>query len=186
MSAPEDAGRDPGRPLRHTARAALLALGGASWPRLGSNGAGCRDPEPPACRDHPFRPANAGFAVAWSDRFRERFSGAPLKRIALACDGTTVRGEAVVTEFGLEGGAVYALSRSLRAAIAVRGNARPSGSAARSDPGCPRPPPVRRPARRFDRDPPAQGRGPRPRSGRASCARQAVAPSRPIRGNSPG
>ncbi len=61
--------------------------------------------------------------MAWSDVFRQRFAGAPLKRIALACDGATARGEAVITQDGLEGGAVYALSRVLREAIAARGSA---------------------------------------------------------------
>ncbi|WP_457105494.1 TIGR03862 family flavoprotein [Methylobacterium sp. P5_C11] len=114
----------PDGPRAIRPRAALLALGGASWPRLGSDGRWVPLLEGLGVAVTPLQAANAGFAVAWSDRFRERFSGAPLKRIALACDGTTVRGEAVVTKSGLEGGAVYALSRSLRAAIAVRGTAR--------------------------------------------------------------
>ncbi|MBP1183625.1 putative flavoprotein (TIGR03862 family) [Methylobacterium sp. PvR107] len=105
-------------------RATLLALGGASWPRLGSDGRWVPLLEGLGVAVAPLRPANAGFAVAWSDLFRERFSGAPLKRVALACDGAAVRGEAVVTEAGLEGGAIYALSRLLREAIAARGSAR--------------------------------------------------------------
>ncbi len=97
----------------------ILALGGASWPRLGSDGAWAGLFDDVA----PFRPANAGFDVAWSDVFRERFAGAPLKPIALAFDGRSVRGEAVITRYGLEGGGVYALSPALRAAIDARGRA---------------------------------------------------------------
>jgi len=105
-------------------RATLLALGGASWPRLGSDGRWVPLLEGLGVAVTPLEPSNAGFAAAWSDRFRERFSGAPLKRVALACAGTTVRGEAVITDSGIEGGAVYALSRVLRDAIAARGSAR--------------------------------------------------------------
>lgn len=104
-------------------RATLLALGGASWPRLGSDGRWVPLLEGLGVAVAPLRPANVGFAVAWSDLFRQRFAGAPLKRIALACDGATARGEAVITQDGLEGGAVYALSRVLREAIAARGRA---------------------------------------------------------------
>jgi uncharacterized flavoprotein (TIGR03862 family) len=99
--------------------ATVLALGGASWPRLGSDGAWAGLLEGVA----PLRPANCGFHIAWSEHFRSRFAGAPLKRIALSFDGTTVRGEAVVTAAGIEGGAVYALSGPLREAIAAGGPA---------------------------------------------------------------
>ncbi len=105
-------------------RATLLALGGASWPRLGSDGRWVPLLEGLGVAVAPLRPANAGFAVAWSDLFRERFAGAPLKRVALTCAGTTVRGEAVITQSGLEGGAIYALSRLVREAIAARSSAR--------------------------------------------------------------
>ncbi|WP_267425935.1 TIGR03862 family flavoprotein [Methylobacterium sp. GC_Met_2] len=113
----------PDGPLEIRPRATLLALGGASWPRLGSDGRWVPLLEGLGVAVSPLRPANVGFAVAWSDLFRQRFVGAPLKRVALACDGATARGEAVVTQTGLEGGAVYALSRILREAIAARGSA---------------------------------------------------------------
>jgi uncharacterized flavoprotein (TIGR03862 family) len=103
------------------AEAVVLALGGASWPHLGADGgwtALLRDVEVA-----PLRPANCGFAVAWSDVFRSRFAGAPLKRIALGFAGHSQRGEAVVTGAGIEGGAVYALSAALREAIAATGPA---------------------------------------------------------------
>jgi uncharacterized flavoprotein (TIGR03862 family) len=71
----------------------------------------------------PLRPSNCAFAVSWSDMFRDRFEGQPLKRIALSFGGKTVRGEAVITRDGLEGGAIYALSAPLREAIEAGGEA---------------------------------------------------------------
>ena len=71
----------------------------------------------------PLRPANCGFVVPWSDHFRDRFAGQPLKRIALSFRGRTVRGEGMITLQGIEGGAVYALSAALRDAIAAEGHA---------------------------------------------------------------
>ena len=100
--------------------AAVLALGGASWPRLGSDGAWMAWLDAPTT---PFRPANAGFDVAWSPRFRDRFAGRPLKGIAVTHADRTVRGEAMIALYGLEGGAIYALSASLREAVAAEGKA---------------------------------------------------------------
>lgn len=105
-------------------KAVLLALGGASWPRLGSDGAWVPMLEGLGVLVSPLRPANAGFAVAWSEHFRERFAGEPLKRIGLAADGAIVRGEALITADGIEGGAIYAVSRALRAMIERKGAAR--------------------------------------------------------------
>ena len=99
--------------------AAVLALGGASWPRLGSDGAWARHFADVA----PFRPSNVGFDVAWSGMFRDRFEGQPLKNVALALGDRTARGDAVVTRYGLEGGAVYALSAPIRDAIEAEGGA---------------------------------------------------------------
>jgi len=99
--------------------ATVLALGGASWPRLGSDGSW-----PALLPDvavAPWRPANSGFRVTWSDHLLARFEGTPLKRIALAFADRRVRGEAVLTAWGIEGGAVYALSAALREAIAAEG-----------------------------------------------------------------
>ncbi|GEP04147.1 TIGR03862 family flavoprotein [Methylobacterium oxalidis] len=105
-------------------RASLLALGGASWPRLGSDGAWVPLLEGLGVPVSELRPANAGFTVVWSDVFRERFAGEPLKRVALSAEGASVRGEAVISADGIEGGAVYALSRVLREAVRARGEAR--------------------------------------------------------------
>jgi uncharacterized flavoprotein (TIGR03862 family) len=95
--------------------AAVLALGGGSWPRLGSDGAWVAAMR--RVQVAPLRPANCGFDVPWSDVFRARHEGTPLKRIALSFGGRTVRGEALVTADGIEGGAVYALSAHLRDAL---------------------------------------------------------------------
>jgi uncharacterized flavoprotein (TIGR03862 family) len=97
--------------------ATVLALGGASWPRLGSDGAWVETLVAKGVQISPLRPANSGFTVAWSDIFRDRFEGQPLKGVALTFGEHSVRGEAVVTRTGIEGGAVYALSAELREAI---------------------------------------------------------------------
>jgi uncharacterized flavoprotein (TIGR03862 family) len=103
--------------------ATVLALGGASWPRLGSDGAWVETLGSKGVTISPLRPANCGFTVAWSDIFRDRFEGRPLKGIALSFGPHTVRGEAVITRTGIEGGAIYALSAGLREAIADEGQA---------------------------------------------------------------
>jgi uncharacterized flavoprotein (TIGR03862 family) len=100
--------------------ATVLALGGGSWPRLGSDGAWVPlFPEAVA----PLLPSNCGFTIAWSEHFRNRFAGQPLKRIALHFRQSQQRGEATITADGIEGGAVYALSARLRDAIATEGSA---------------------------------------------------------------
>jgi uncharacterized flavoprotein (TIGR03862 family) len=103
--------------------ATVLALGGASWPRLGSDGGWVDILSRAGIAVAPLRPANCGFITDWSKLFRTRFEGQPLKRIALSFDRHTVRGEAIVTRSGLEGGGVYALAAHLRDAIAAAGEA---------------------------------------------------------------
>lgn len=103
--------------------ATVLALGGASWPRLGSDGSWVGLLRGRGVDVRPLRPANCGFLHAWSPVFRARFAGEPLKRIAATFGGVTVRGEAMLTEDGIEGGVIYALSRPLRDAIAAEGSA---------------------------------------------------------------
>jgi predicted flavoprotein YhiN len=100
------------------AEARILALGGAGWPRLGSDGGWVPILEARGVDLAPLRPANAGFDLAWSPVFAERFAGTPLKAVALSHGDRTVRGEALITAYGLEGGAVYSLSAGLREAIA--------------------------------------------------------------------
>lgn len=103
--------------------AVILALGGASWPKLGSTGAWTELLAAKGVGIAPFRPANCGFVVDWSDTFRARFAGAPLKSVALSFAGQTVRGEAMIAGYGLEGGGVYALSAALRDAVERDGRA---------------------------------------------------------------
>jgi uncharacterized flavoprotein (TIGR03862 family) len=103
--------------------AVVLALGGASWPRLGSDGAWVGTLAAKGVQISRLRPANCGFAVGWSDIFRDRFQGQPLKSIALNFGSHNVRGETIVTRSGIEGGAIYALSAELREAIDKPGSA---------------------------------------------------------------
>ena len=103
--------------------ATLLALGGGSWPRLGSGGLWVNPLRRAGVSVRDLAPANCGFRIAWSDVFRNRFAGTPVKRIALSFGGDTIRGEAAITDAGIEGGAVYALSGPLRDAIARSGAA---------------------------------------------------------------
>lgn len=114
----------PHGPLAIGAKATVLALGGASWPRLGSDGAWVDWLAAKGVAISKLRPANSGFIVAWSDVFRDRFEGQPLKGAALTIGAHTVRGEAMITRSGIEGGAIYALSAELREAVLGIGQAR--------------------------------------------------------------
>lgn len=109
--------------VRVVADATILALGGASWPRLGADGGWAPVLAARGWPVAPFAPANMGVRLDWSEPMRTRFAGTPVKRIALTCEGVRVRGEAVVTAEGLEGGAVYALSSRIRDAVAREGHA---------------------------------------------------------------
>jgi hypothetical protein len=112
---------DGDRPVE--ARATVLALGGASWPRLGSDGTWADVLSAKGMAISPLRPANCGFAVAWSDIFRGRFEGQPLKGVEFKFGSQTIRGEAIITRSGIEGGAIYALSAELRETILKSGDA---------------------------------------------------------------
>ena len=103
--------------------ATVIALGGASWPRLGADGDWTEALSAKRIGVTPLRPANCGFRVDWSNLFRDRFQGEPLKSIALSFGGETVRGEATITRDGIEGGAIYALSAPLRDAVLANGEA---------------------------------------------------------------
>lgn len=103
----------PEGPRQLAPRVAVLALGGASWPRLGSDG-GWRPhlaARGIACTS--FQPANMGFSVAWSDYMRPHF-GQPIKGVRLSAGGQSLRAEFVLSARGVEGGGIYALSRPLR------------------------------------------------------------------------
>ncbi len=113
----------PEGPESVSAAATVLALGGASWPRLGSDGGWCGLLAERGVGIAPWRPANCGFDVAWSEVFRARFAGTPLPTVEFSFAGTRRRGNATLTVHGIEGGAVYALSAALRDAIAAEGAA---------------------------------------------------------------
>lgn len=105
--------------------AVLLALGGGSWARLGSDGAWLPWLKAQGIETAPLQAANSGFEVeAWSALLKEKFAGAPLKNIAMSLPGQAPRlGECVVTELGLEGSLVYALSAQIRETINRDGHA---------------------------------------------------------------
>jgi uncharacterized flavoprotein (TIGR03862 family) len=106
------------------ADATVLALGGASWPRLGSDAAWVAPLAQRGIAIASLVPSNAGFDVAWSQVMRERFAGQPVKGVALTHGNRRLRGEFMVTQHGVEGGAIYALSAAMREAIATTGEAR--------------------------------------------------------------
>ncbi|PJJ60709.1 BaiN/RdsA family NAD(P)/FAD-dependent oxidoreductase [Hymenobacter chitinivorans] len=97
--------------------ATVLALGGASWVKTGSDGQWTSLLSAWGVTLEPFAPSNCGAEVAWSEFFRVKVGRAPLKNIALECGGQTVRGELLLTDYGVEGTPVYALTPPLRAAL---------------------------------------------------------------------
>jgi uncharacterized flavoprotein (TIGR03862 family) len=101
--------------------AVVLALGGASWPRLGSDGAWTELLAAEGVGVTPLQATNVGIDIAWSPMFRDRFGGQPLKAIGLRHKRHAVRGEAMVAAYGLEGGAIYALSAALRETLEREG-----------------------------------------------------------------
>jgi uncharacterized flavoprotein (TIGR03862 family) len=106
-----------------TANAVLLALGGGSWARLGSDGAWVPWLREAGAEVEPLRPANCGFDVGWSEHFRERFEGHPIKSVILSFGPFRQQGEFIVTKVGVEGGLIYAASALLRDEIEARGQA---------------------------------------------------------------
>jgi uncharacterized flavoprotein (TIGR03862 family) len=110
------------------ADATVLALGGGSWPQLGSDGAWTSLLEARGVAVAPLRPSNCGFDIGWTPYFRGRFAGEPVKTVVASfTDGSGRKyrqpGEFIVTETGIEGGLVYALSAPLRESIAATGSA---------------------------------------------------------------
>ena len=110
------------------ADAVVLALGGASWPQLGSDGAWAPLLEGRGVAVAPLAPANCGFDVGWTPHFRGRFAGEPVKSVIVSYtdgEGRERRqpGEFVITDSGVEGGLVYAISATLRDRIAAAGHA---------------------------------------------------------------
>lgn len=109
--------------VRVKADATLLALGGASWPHLGADGTWMDIVKVEGIDTAPLAPANCGFFVDWSDVFKTRFAGQPLKSTGFIFQGKHMRGECVITDKGIEGGAIYALSAALRNEIRRSGTA---------------------------------------------------------------
>jgi uncharacterized flavoprotein (TIGR03862 family) len=103
--------------------AVILAVGGASWPRLGSDAAWVPWLKAEGIAVTEFQAANCGFDVAWSDVFVERFAGAPLKSVSTRSDAGTYQGEFVISKHGIEGSLVYAHSAVLRELINRDGKA---------------------------------------------------------------
>lgn len=108
----------PTGPATINADATLLALGGASWPRLGSDGTWQTILAARGVGITPLQASNVGIEIPWSDTFRQRNAGQPLKGCRFRVRESGVRGEAVITGSGLEGGAIYALSSPIRTALA--------------------------------------------------------------------
>ena len=110
------------------ARAVVLALGGGSWARLGSDGAWLAWLAARGIATAPLQPSNCGFDVGWSAHFAQRFAGQPLKTVALAFTDSagqhfSRRGEFVATQTGVEGSLIYAVSALLRDEISAHGHA---------------------------------------------------------------
>ena len=105
------------------ADAVVLALGGGSWSRLGSDGAWVPWLRQAGVEVRPLKPSNCGFDVDWSPHFRERFDGHPLKSVVLSFGSFRQQGEFIVTKEGVEGSLVYAASALLRDEIEARGRA---------------------------------------------------------------
>ena len=103
--------------------ATVLALGGASWPRLGSDGTWWPWLQAKGVDLTPLAPSNCGFDVAWSPFFSQRFAGEPLKSVAIRMPGFQQPGEFVVTTTGVEGSLIYAASSLLRDRIVAEGSA---------------------------------------------------------------
>jgi len=111
-----------------TADAVLLALGGASWQRLGSNGAWVPLLRERSVQVNDLVPSNCGFDVAWSEMLREQHAGAPLHGVVLSCTDVhgrtrSVLSEAIISAYGIEGTGIYALSKELREQIDQQGSA---------------------------------------------------------------
>ncbi|WP_282608908.1 TIGR03862 family flavoprotein [Pelagibius sp. Alg239-R121] len=113
-----------GARLEDAADAVLLALGGASWPRMGSDGRWLEHLKAMgvACAD--FQPSNCGFDVQWSEIFAQRHAGTALKNLLLKTDAAQARGEIMIARYGVEGGGIYALGRTLREELKADGTAR--------------------------------------------------------------
>jgi len=123
----ERGGRQPPSPLAgeglRERGAVILALGGGSWAKLGSDGAWVPLLQARGVAIAPLKPANCGFEIAWSEHFRARFAGQPVKSVVATFGGERRQGDFVITRHGVEGSLIYALAAPLRDAIAANGHA---------------------------------------------------------------
>ena len=110
-------GRADGSTVEVTSDVTVLALGGASWPRVGSDGGWVTQLRRVGVDVSELRPANCGIRVDWSPLFAERFARMPLKNVAVTVAASAVRGDAMITASGIEGGPIYAHSAAIRDAI---------------------------------------------------------------------
>lgn len=101
----------------------VLTLGGGSWPQLGSTGAWVGLLAARGIQVNPLQPANCGFDVGWSEYFRDRFAGQPLKKVIATFKDHHQQGDCVITNTGIEGSLIYALSAALRDEIAMKKSA---------------------------------------------------------------
>ncbi len=109
--------RGDGEALNLAADAVILALGGASWPKLGSDGAWTKILEHQGLSLAPLHAANCGALIEWSALFRQAHEAKPIKNVRVWCEGASGRGDLMITRTGLEGGPIYALSSHLRRQI---------------------------------------------------------------------
>ena len=109
----------PTGPLAIQPTATILALGGGSWPRMGSNGAWVPWLQARGAAVNPLLPANCGFEVGWSDYFAERFAGEPVKGVVVSFPpaGSERQGEFVISQYGVEGSLIYAVAAAVRDAL---------------------------------------------------------------------
>lgn len=113
----------PEKEVRLEADAVILTLGGASWSRLGSDGAWADLLAAKGVELEPFQPSNCGFEVSWSERLLNGFEGAPLKGVRLSVGDQSAQGDVIITNRGIESGAIYPLSPNLLGQISARGGA---------------------------------------------------------------
>lgn len=111
----------PSGELSLKAEAVVLALGGGSWARLGSSGEWVPWLKQAGVRVEALRPANCGFDVAWSEHFREKYDGQPVKSVILSFEELRQQGEFIITKEGVEGGLIYSVSAPMRDALLANG-----------------------------------------------------------------
>lgn len=113
----------PGGEIELTPDACIIALGSVCWPKLGSDGAWQTFFQEKHIPIRPFKPSNCGFVVNWSDHFCENFAGQPVKSVSLKVGGLERKGDFVISQYGVEGSAIYTHSRALREEIEQHGHA---------------------------------------------------------------